>query len=72
MTWAPKSLWIVTAAMKFKDTLWKEHYDKSRHGIKNQRYHLANKGSSSQNYGFSSSHVQMCELDHKEDRAPKN
>ena len=33
---------------------------------------LSNKGPYSQSYGFSSSHVQMWELDHKEDWAPKN
>ena len=32
----------------------------------------ANKGPSSQSYGFSSSHVQMWELDYKEGWAPKN
>ena len=31
-----------------------------------------NKGPSSQSYGFSSSHVRMWELDHKESWAPKN
>ena len=30
------------------------------------RYHFANKGLFSQIYGFSSSHVQMRDLDHKE------
>ena len=34
--------------------------------IKKQRHHFANKGPSSQNYGFSSSHVKMRKLDHKE------
>ena len=30
-SWAPKSLWIVIAAMKLKDTApWKESYDKPR------------------------------------------
>ena len=33
---------------------------------------FANKGPSSQSYGFSSSHVWMWELDHKESWAPKN
>ena len=56
----------VTAAMKLKDAPWKESYDKPRHHIKKQRYHLANKGPDTQSYSFSSSHVQMCELDHKE------
>ena len=33
---------------------------------------MANKGLSSQSYGFSSSHIWMWELDHKEGWAPKN
>ena len=33
---------------------------------------LADKGLRSQSYGFSNSHVQMWELDHKEDWVPKN
>ena len=33
---------------------------------------IANKGSSSQNYGFSSSHVWLWELDYKESWVPKN
>ena len=33
---------------------------------KEQRHHFADKGLYSQSYGFSSSHVQMCELDRKE------
>ena len=35
-------------------------------------FFFANKGPSSQGYGFSSSHVRMWELDHKESWAPKN
>ena len=34
-------------------TSWKESYDQPRH-IKKQRYYFANKGLSSQGYGFSS------------------
>ena len=45
---------------------WKESYDKHRQGIKNQRHHFANKDTNSQSYGFSGSHIQMWELDHKE------
>ena len=37
-----------------------------------QSYHFANKGPYSQSSGFSSSHVQMWELDHKESWAPKD
>ena len=40
--------------------------------LKRQRHHFADKSLYSQSYGFSSSHVQMGELDHKEGRAPKN
>ena len=43
-----------------------------RQHIKKQRYYSANKGPSSQSYGFCSSHVWMWELDHKESWAPKN
>ena len=34
--------------------------------FKKQRHYFANKGPSSQGYSFSSSHVWMLELDHKE------
>ena len=47
-------------------------YDKHRQCVKKQRYHFANKGPYSQSCDFSSSHVQMWELDHKEGWAPKN
>ena len=40
--------------------------------IKKQQHYFANKGPSSQSYGFSSSHVKMWELNHKESWAPKN
>ena len=62
----PKSLWTVIAVMKLKDASpWKKNYDKPRQHIKKQRHHFADKGLSSQSYGFSSSHVWMWELDHK-------
>ena len=51
---------------------WKKSNDKPRQRIKNQRHHFANKSPYSQTYGFSSSHVWMWELDHKEDWMPKN
>ena len=47
--------------------LWKNSYDKPRQCIKKQKHPFANKGLYSQSYGFSSSHVRMWELDHKED-----
>ena len=40
--------------------------------LKSQRNYFANKGPSSQNCGFSGSHVWMWELDYKESWAPKN
>ena len=51
---------------------WKKGYDKPRQDIKKQRHYLADKGLYSQSHGFSSSHVQMWELDHKEVWALKN
>ena len=45
---------------------WKKSYDKPRQCIKKQRHYFAYKGSYSQSYGFSSSHVQILELDPKE------
>ena len=56
---APKSLQMVIAAMKLKDTPWKESYDQPREHIKKQRHCFANKGPSSQGYGFSIGHVWM-------------
>ena len=47
-------------------------YDKPREWIKKQRHYFANKGLSSQSYCFSSSHVWLWELDHKEGWAQKN
>ena len=38
---------------------WKKRYNKPRQHIKKQRHHFADKGPSSQSYGFSSSHVWM-------------
>ena len=58
--WAPKSLQMVTAAMKLKDAYsWKESYDQPRQHIQKQRHYFANKGPSNQGYGFSSGHVWM-------------
>ena len=41
--WAPKSLQMVTEAMKLKDTPWKKSYDQPRQPIKKQRHYFANK-----------------------------
>ena len=51
---------------------WKKSYDKPRQNSKKQKHHLADKGPDSQSYGFSSRHVQIWKLDHKEGWAPKN
>ena len=53
-------------------TPWKESYDQPREHIKKQRHYFANKGPSSQGYGFSSGHVWMWESDCEESWAPKN
>ena len=63
--WAPKSLQMVTAGMKLKESGSLEEYAPRQH-TKKQRHYFVNKGPSSQNYGFSSSHVWMRELDYKE------
>ena len=71
--WAPKSLQMVIAAMKLKDTyllegkLWP-----TRQYIQKQRHYFVNKGPSSQGYGFSSTLVWMWELEYKESWVPKN
>ena len=51
---------------------WKESCDKPKQDIKQQRQHFANKGTSSESYDFSSSHVQMLVLNHKDGWVPKN
>ena len=61
---ALKSLQMVTTT--------KKSYDQPRQYIKEQRHHFANKDLSSQSYGFSSSHVWMWELNHKESWVLKN
>ena len=53
-------------------TPWKESYDQPKQHIKKQRHYFANKGPSSQGYGFSCGHVWMWELDYKESWALKN
>ena len=47
-------------------------YHKTRQHIKKQRHYFANKGPSSQSYGFPSSHVWMWQVDHKESWELKN
>ena len=67
---APKSLQMLTVALKLEYTSpWKKSYYQRRQHIKNQRHYFADKG---QSYGFSSNHVWMWELNHKEGWALKN
>ena len=62
-SWAPKSLQMVSAAMKLKDACsLEEKLDKPRQHIKKQRHYFADKVLYRQGCGFSSSHVQMWEL----------
>ena len=57
---APKSLQMVTAAMKLKDAYsLEENYDQPRQHIKKQRHYFANKDPSSEGYGFPNSRVWM-------------
>ena len=58
--------------MRLKDAPWKKSYDQPRQCIRMQRHHFADKGLYGQGYGFSSSHVQMWESDHKEAWELKN
>ena len=50
----------------------KKSYDQPKQHIEKQRHYFANKGPSSQGYGFSSSDVWLWELDYKESWALKN
>ena len=69
----PKSLQMVTAAVKLKDacSLEDKLYQPRQH-IKKQRHYFANKGPSSRSYGFSSSYVWMWKSDYKESWVPRN
>ena len=73
-SWAPKSWWTVSAAMKLKDaySLEEKAMTNLDSVLKKQRHHFAYKGPSSQSYGFSNNHVWMWELNHKEGGVPKN
>ena len=50
----------------------KESYDQPRQHIKKQRHYFANKGLSSQDYGFSSGHIWIWELYCEESGTPRN
>ena len=64
---------MVTAAMKLRHLLLGRKAVTNLDSIlKSRDIYFANKGPSSQSFGFSSSHVWMWELDYKESWAPKN
>ena len=51
---------MVTSAMKLKTlSPWKKSYDQPRGHIQKQRHYFADRGPSSQGYGFSNSYVWM-------------
>ena len=58
-SWAPKSLWTVTAAMKLEDACSLEEKLTNLDSVLKSRHHFTDKGLSSQSYGFSSSHIRM-------------
>ena len=66
----------MTSHMELKHTcsLWwgRKNYNRTRQHIKKQRRYFTKKGPYSQNYGFTSSHVWIWKLDHKESWVPKN
>ena len=67
----PKSKQRATAGAGL-DWMGKGRLSTHLYGSLKQRHYFANKGPSSQGYGFSSSHVWMWELDYKESWALKN
>ena len=69
-SWAPKSLQMVTEVTKLRHLLLEQKAMKNLDSIL-KRHYFANKDLFSQSYGFSSSHVWMWELNHKESWMPK-
>jgi len=74
LSWVPKSLWMVTTAMKLRGLLLgrKAMTNLTEFRFKKQRHHFADKGPSTHSYGFSSSRVQLWEMDQKEGWMLKN
>ena len=63
---------MVSAAMKLKDACsLEEKLWQTQTAYLKQRHYFADKGPSSQSYGFSNIYVRMWELDHKEGWVPK-
>ena len=73
-SWVPKSLQMVDCSHEIKRhlLLGRKTMTKPRWHIEKQKHYFASKGLYSQSYGFSSSHVYMWELDHKEGWMSKN
>jgi len=71
-SWAPKSLQMVTAAMKLRLLFLGSKAMINLDSTLKSRDMTVNKGPSSQSYGFSGSHVCVWELDHKEGWVLKN
>ena len=66
---------VLTSAIScsvIRHSLYSRGIDQPRQHVEKQRHCFANNGSSSQSYGFSSSHVWMWELGHKESWVLKN
>ena len=71
-SWAPKSLQMVNAAMKFKDAYSLEKKTMTNLDRILKSRDITNKCPSSQSYGFSRSHIWMWVLDQKEGWTLKN
>ena len=59
MAYGPITSWEIDGETVEMLTPWKESYDQPRQHIQKQRHYFANKGPSSQGYGFSCGHVWM-------------
>ena len=71
-TGLPASNWLTSHIYVTSQDPWKGSYNQPRQHIQKQRYYFANKGPSSQGYGFSSGHVWMWELNCEESWVLKN
>ena len=74
-----QGIFLIQGSNLFLPHCWQILYHLSHQGattnlqhIQKQRHHFANEDPSSQSCGFSSSHVWMWELDHKEGWVPQN
>ena len=72
-SWGPESLWLMTEAMRLKDTYsWEKSFNNPRQCIKKQRHDFVSKSPYSQSLGLPVSHARLWELDHKEGWELKN